>query len=154
MITIGSGPFIGWCIFFSIVALLGVYMIIRTIRRRNRLDSDEVFGNIVLMLVFFGIAGGGGYSCYSNALHKIEQTDTIYPEQCKLMFDDEEIVVKHAKFRFTITDHKEYLQVLDSNFYVIEKTLYNYERDVLDTQLDFVTYDDGETNDGPIPIEL
>jgi len=140
----------------SLILAFGLFFLFRILFFRRRLSSDAIFNSIVGFSVF-GIGGGLGVTVYlSDTIHSKEVTNNYYPQETKIMYDDEEVIVKYAKGkRINIKDKKRYDRVLDSCFYIEETTYFNIYGNSELVEYKIHTYQSKEKSKSePISIEL
>jgi hypothetical protein len=151
---VGEQNFIVANIVLALILSIALAFVVRTIVLRNRLDSDAKAGNILLSVIFFSIGGFVLYEVWTESINEVKHSNIYYPDECKMMHDDEEVRIKHPKFTYSVTGHIDYLRVIDSNFYVEETKFYNYFGEEIDQSLKLVIFDNKEKEEGPISIDL
>jgi hypothetical protein len=103
-----------------------------------------LFGSIELAILF-------------NVDYTVTKSHKVYPSEIKMMHDDEEVIVKHEGHRWEIKEHKQYVQLLDSNFYIQVYDCYNifgHKEPIYYTLESFDEEDHDQENEDAISIEL
>lgn len=141
-------------IFAIIVGVIAAFFLILTILVFIEDRTDEPFALVAFLFVVFGIIE----SCILfNVDYTVIEGERIYPSETNIMFDDEEVIVKWNDYRWEKENHKEYTQILDSNFHIQSYKCYNVFGMEEPVYYQLVTFDEEEMdqeNETAIPIEL
>jgi len=81
----------------------------------------------------------------------------IYPQETKMLNDDEEVIIKYKGYRWEIEDHKDYVRIIDSNFHLVKTDWYNVFGSFEGSTYELVTFKEEEMiekEETSIPIKL
>jgi heme/copper-type cytochrome/quinol oxidase subunit 2 len=138
-------------VYWIIIILLTFFSILLihlSVKRWKEDDTERSVGNIILALITSFIT----FAILYWASYTIVPTDQISPAETTMMYDFEEIVVKYNGYRWVTTEHAEYVQVIDSNFYIQKNAHYNIFDKYTGDSHDFVITKEKFTE--PVKIKL
>ena len=148
--------FLTYQIILGFSILIGLFCFIRILIGRLSREGETllimgfIFLGIIPLLISIGL--------FFNMDYSLKNTYTFHPIETSLMYDDKEVIIKYTDEKLNreikITDHVNYLRVLDSCYYIEKITFYNFFGWSEDSTYNLITFDKEKSINGPISIDL